>query len=55
MMTRKHYIAIATAISLNKSKESIIPALASVFADDNPNFDWEKFVTACRKKPDFEK
>tara|TARA_B100001094_G_C17580178_1_gene506995 strand:- start:113 stop:265 length:153 start_codon:yes stop_codon:yes gene_type:complete len=48
-MTRKHYKAIAKAISLNKGKESIIPALASVFADDNPNFDWAKFVEACRE------
>ena len=49
MMTRKHYIAIAETISLNKSKEAIILALASVFEADNPNFDWDKFVTACRK------
>ena len=54
MMTRKHYVAIAKAISLNKGRDSIIPALASVFADDNPNFDWDKFVKACREKP-FEK
>ena len=51
MMTKKHYEAIARAISLNKGRDSIIPALASVFADDNPNFDWEKFVKACRKDP----
>ena len=50
-MTKKHYEAIARAISLNKGRDSIIPALASVFADDNPNFDWEKFVKACRKDP----
>jgi|LULN01.1.fsa_nt_gb hypothetical protein len=51
MMTKKHYEAIARAISLNKGRDSIIPALASVFADDNPNFDWNKFVKACRKDP----
>ena len=48
-MSRKHYEMIASVISLNKGRDSIIAGLASKFVNDNPRFDEDKFKEACRK------
>ena len=48
-MSKKHYEMIASVISLNKGRDSIIAGLASKFVNDNPRFDEDKFKEACRK------
>ena len=58
-MTKKHYIAIAEIIrnEANQWKETSLPArtvsdiaykLADYFATDNPRFNRERFIEACR-------
>lgn len=46
-MTRKDYEAIAKVIKLNETKSQVTLGLASIFEDDNPNFDTGKFLKAC--------
>jgi hypothetical protein len=46
-MTRKDYEAIAKIIKFNKTKSQVTLGLASIFEDDNPNFDTGKFLKAC--------
>jgi len=48
-MSRRHYEMIASVISLNKGRDSIIAGLCSKFVNDNPNFDEDKFKEACKK------
>ena len=48
-MSKKHYEMIASVISLNKGRDSIIAGLASKFVNDNPRFDEDKFKEECRK------
>jgi hypothetical protein len=60
-MTRKDYVAIAeamTAARADVSTQKISPKLALEFAedriaralaDDNPRFDRDRFIAACRK------
>lgn len=59
MLTRKHYKAIAGTIyeqTLDVCKDGsesilvkseLVKALSDVFADDNPNFNRDKFKDAC--------
>jgi len=60
MFTKQHYKAIAGIIdgktcvqilSNNPmdyiSKEQLVEALCNFFANDNPRFDANKFITAC--------
>ncbi len=56
-MTRKHFVAVADAISKEvKASEceatlaaldSVAAALCTVFQKDNPAFDRDRFLTAC--------
>jgi len=52
-MTRKHYIAAAKMIRSQKlekeTAENIVEFLATMFAEDNPRFNKEKFIEACEK------
>jgi hypothetical protein len=48
-MTRKDYEAIAKIIKFNESRSQITLGLASIFEDDNPNFDTGKFLKACKE------
>ena len=53
MMTRKHFEQTAAIIKAARSQpqhkavEYIARQLAVDFADDNPNFDRDRFLTAC--------
>ena len=47
MMTKKHYIAIASVLQWNTARDSIIAGLCSKFEQDNPRFDRETFIKAC--------
>jgi hypothetical protein len=49
-MTRKHYEKIAKAISEGTDIIVLIETLMDIFEDDNPRFDREKFLIACRLK-----
>jgi len=52
-MTRKDYVAIANAISIESqfgdkaTAKAIAESLASVLKADNARFDKDKFITAC--------
>ena len=55
-MTRKDYVAIAEAFKMEKpdgTTESIyqwrydVQAIARVLKEDNVNFDYDRFYTAC--------
>lgn len=58
-MTKKHYIKIANIINLARNEsgaeggyicsEFLIGALSVVFKTDNPNFNKETFVSACKE------
>ena len=57
MLTRKDYKAIAAVFATTKAsfpvmrwgmrEEYLITSMASYMAQDNPNFDRDKFITAC--------
>lgn len=54
-MTKKDYVAVAAAIraegeqvgACSMTIACIAARIARVFANDNPNFDRERFLTAC--------
>jgi hypothetical protein len=59
-MSRKHYVEVARAIASQVDKralhnqpdalnalEDVADAIAIVFSEDNPRFDYAKFRTAC--------
>ena len=56
-MTKKDYVAIAGAIDLATVsydheivvKISLVERLSSIFKEDNPLFDAERFMKACSK------
>jgi len=60
MFTRQHYKAIAKILNdqtcvqlLSKNpnlyllKANVVKALANLFAEDNPHFNYDKFFRAC--------
>lgn len=51
MMSRKHYKAIAKIfkrrLHIDRDSSRLLDDLADYFAADNPNFDRERFRTAC--------
>ena len=47
-MTRQHFRAIAEALRLSEASQETIDAIAKVCDVYNPNFDWDKFDTACK-------
>jgi hypothetical protein len=54
-MTRKDYVLIAETINALASEKYanmhiVASALADALAGDNPNFDRERFITACGVK-----
>jgi len=48
-MTKKDYEAIAKIIKFNETKSQVTLGLASIFEDDNPNFNTGKFLKACKE------
>jgi hypothetical protein len=50
-MSRKHFIAIASAIRTNfnnrTDREAIAKALLPALRETNPNFNADRFLTAC--------
>jgi hypothetical protein len=52
-MTKKHYVAIAEAVSKSVpctlSRRALAKELAAIFEADNPRFDYRRFAEACRK------
>ena len=51
MMTRKHFEIVAAAVSniVERSERWLIAnMLANSFENDNPRFDRDKFIAACR-------
>ena len=50
MLTKKHFVAIAEAISRlppNHTTEDVARAIARVLATFNLRFDTDRFLTAC--------
>lgn len=51
MITRKHFIAIANIVKTKGydpyTRDCIAKGLADEFATINPNFDRDRFLTAC--------
>lgn len=63
MLTKKYYKIIAKCINDNLHpcptsigyylySEDIIKSITSAFKSDNPNFDYDKFISACYKDCD---
>lgn len=55
-MSRKHYEALAEVVNKVSDgggafapTEILISAMCSVFTQDNPSFDRDKFIAACTK------
>lgn len=52
MMTRKHYEKAAKIVSTMKGNglaaQDAAAAFVSFFADDNPRFDADRFIKACK-------
>ena len=51
MMTRKHFEMVAAAVAdiVNRPDRWMIPnVLSNNFENDNPRFDRDKFIAACR-------
>jgi hypothetical protein len=46
--TKKHYIAIANILKKSKNKNEIVESIAELFASDNPNFNKDLFIRACK-------
>jgi hypothetical protein len=50
-MSKKHFVAFAEAIRLSgadqKTKQSMADLVIYVSAQNNPNFDKQRFLTAC--------
>ena len=59
-MTKKDYIKFAAVFRNNRPSPTFIPAyvlwakllsdIAIIFAEDNPNFDVDRFCAACMKE-----
>ena len=51
MLSRKHYVAIASKVASKvhnyETRQALASELAVIFAEDNPRFDAEKFIEAC--------
>jgi len=48
MMTRKHFIAIAKILKDRNADENLIRDFALLCLEENPLFDYTKFVNACK-------
>ena len=48
MMTRKHFIAIAKILRDRNADENLIRDFALLCLEENPLFDYTKFVNACK-------
>jgi len=49
MFTQRHYIVIAEAIKKTNSLDcGLVAELVEIFRMDNPKFNEERFVKACR-------
>jgi hypothetical protein len=46
-MTKKHFTAIAKILNTTTQRANIARSLADYFETENPNFDRERFLTAC--------
>ena len=47
-MTRKHFIRIAFILKENKVSQKTIEEFAVFCSNENPNFDYTKFINACK-------
>ena len=53
MLTKKHFIAIADILRTvegNATKRRLIGMFNDMFKQENPNYDAEKFLSACYVK-----
>ena len=48
MMTKKHFVRIAEILKNRNADEWMIGDFAIFFSEENPNFDYGKFVKACK-------
>jgi transposase len=46
--TKKHYIAILKILKKSKNKDEIVESIAELFTSDNPNFNRDLFIRACK-------
>jgi hypothetical protein len=50
MFTRRHYFALGNAIAQGAAKGSIVDALCTLFAQDNKEFNKDRFKMFLRTK-----
>jgi hypothetical protein len=49
--SRQHYDRIADAIEGTPPGGSVVDAICAMFAEDNPRFQAERFLSACGRVP----
>ena len=56
MMTRKDYVVVAQILSSYKdligdefTYHDLVDDFAAMFAEDNPRFDFNRFISACNR------
>ncbi len=47
-LTKKHFIKIAGILKSNNASDDLINDMADYFQELNPNFDYDRFVKACK-------
>tara|TARA_Y100001938_G_C7992804_1_gene380393 strand:+ start:618 stop:764 length:147 start_codon:yes stop_codon:yes gene_type:complete len=48
MMTRKHFKAIAEILKSRKADENLVRDFALFCLEENPRFDYSRFLEACK-------
>jgi len=48
-MTRKHFRKLAEALRMSKASDETIEAIAYVCRSENPRFNFQTFIEACKE------
>ncbi len=50
MLSKKHYVRIAEVIKEHQPSATFVIDLMAYFNEDNPRFDEDRFIEACKKE-----
>ena len=51
LFQRRHYIAIAAVLTESNARRFTVSCFSRMLEDDNPNFDQDRFLSACLGLP----